>query len=390
MDTVNIISIASYMYDNVKNLIMSGRLENRKIVIFGANKPAKVVIDCLEREGISIHAIVDNNKKKREMISSGQMPLINGKYDLSSPEEILGEYQQDVIILIASQCFHDMCTQIRQMGYNIQKQVVQLLDFPKLCQDNCCREFQIDIKEMKNVELELLKYFKIVCNKYNLRYYLCGGTLLGAIRHQGYIPWDDDIDVFMPVPDYLQLCNCFKEDDKYKLLNMDNCETNYMFTRLIDKRTVLEEIHYPLKCKTGINIDIFPISGFPSEKREVDLFTKEIMMLREEWDDYWFMYGMNSDVNRYSGLKLKVKEIMTRYDFDCADMVGYIVTGKLDRELLPRKEFNKTVEVLFEGEKYATLGGYDTYLSNMYGNYMQLPSLEEQKNKHEFKAWKEG
>lgn len=389
MNGVNTISIATYLYDNIKELIRSRKLDGKYIVIFGANKPALIVVEYLEKEGITIDAIVDNNKQKREMIATGKMPLINGKHMLYSPKEVLGEYRDDVIILIASQCYYDMCSEIAGMGYDTQRQTIQLLTFPELSKEREAGVQYIDQEEMKAIELRLLKHFRDTCEQLGLRYYLCGGTLLGAVRHKGYIPWDDDIDVFMPVPDYWKLIEAFQEDEIYKLINEENCQTSYMFTRLIDKRTVLEEIHYPLRSKTGINIDIFPISGFPKgDVNEVADFTEEILKLRNDWDDFWFTYGMKGNQEIvYEQLKTKMKDIMTRYDFDTSQEVGYIVTGKLDRELLARDNFNETVLVEFEGEKYKAPKGYDVYLTNMYGDYMQMPPKEQQESKHDFNAW---
>lgn len=381
-------SITQYLFFNVDKLIEEKKLENKYIVVFGANQPVKVAVEYLHSKNIFIDAVVDNNKQKRDMISSGKMEPFAGRYQIYSPEEILGKYREDVIILIASQCYHDMCSQIARLGYDTEKQTVQLLTFPKLSKENIPGIKYISQEEMKKIELDLLVYFRDLCESLGLRYYLCGGTLLGAVRHKGYIPWDDDIDVFMPFPDYVKLLESFKGDDIHQLVNMDNCETSYMFTRLVDKRTVLEEIHYPLLSKTRINIDIFPISGFPSDKQEAEEFGKEILETRAAWDNYWIMYGTgeNSE-DEYHVLKEKIKDIMSRYDFDKSLTVGYIATGKLDRELLTRDNFDDVVHMMFENIDFKTLKGYDVYLSNMYGDYMKLPPVEQQESKHDFRAW---
>ena len=388
MDCVETTSIAKYLYENVQEIVRSGRLDNRYLVVFGANKPATVMLECLDKEGVIVDAVVDNNKQKREMIATGKMPLIIGKYKLESPQEVLRTYREDALILIASQCYHDMCSELVGMGYDVQNQTIQLLSFPELPKERKQGVRYISQEEMKELELQLLKHFKDTCDKLGLRYSLCGGTLLGAVRHKGYIPWDDDIDVLMPVPDYMKLLEQFEEDDCYKLLSLDNCQTSYMFTRMIDKRTVLEEVHYPLQSKTAINIDIFPISGFPSgEEHEVVAFTEEVLSLRNAWDDYWFSYGMKDNEEEYERLKCKVKDVMTRYDFDNSQVVGYIVTGKLTRELLSRDNFNEYIQMEFEGEQYKVFKGYSVYLSNMYGDYMKMPPKEQQESHHDFNAW---
>lgn len=381
-------SITQYLYYNVDKLIDDGKLNNKFVVIFGANQSAMLVTKYLLEKGITVDAVVDNNKQKRDMIAIGKLELFAGKYQLCSPQEVLGEYKENALILIASQCYHDMCTQITQMGYDAEKQTIQLLSFPKISREQKPGIRYINQDEMKKIELDLLVYFRDLCEKLGLRYYLCGGTLLGAVRHKGYIPWDDDIDVFMPYPDYVRLIELFEEDDVHKLINMDNCETSYMFTRLIDKRTVLEEIHYPLLSKTRINIDIFPISGFPNDEKEAADFTTEILELRSEWDNYWIMYGtLENHEELYVELKSKIKNVMARYDFDESDVVGYIATGKFDRELLARNNFDDSISINFENIEFKTLKGYDVYLTNMYGDYMKLPPEEQQESKHDFMAW---
>lgn len=390
MKNIEITSITQLLYDNVRTLITSGQLENKDIVVFGANKPAAVVVSCLDQEGIAIRGIVDNNQQKRNMIALGKLPLINGKYPLYSPEELLGEVKDETYILIASKCYYDMCVQIGGMGYNTETQTKQLLEFNLSEKEEKKHVTYIDVEGMKQIQLQLLAHYHKVCEKLHLRHYLCGGTLLGARRHKGYIPWDDDIDVFMPVPDYVKFIAQFEETEDYAIQNMDTCMTPYMFTRLVHKKTVLEEINYPYKIRTGINIDIFPVSGFPSDDVEVSNFTKELLEGRNRWDDFWFNYESLTDAQQeYQQLAASIKELMTRYDFDESDTVGYIVTGKLDRELMPKNCFDGEIKLTFERTEYPVPIGYETYLSNMYGDYMVLPPTEQQVTRHEFKAWYE-
>lgn len=224
MKNIEITSITQLLYDNVRTLITSGQLENKDIVVFGANKPATVVVSCLDQEGIAIRGIVDNNQQKRNMIASGKLPLINGKYLLYSPEELLGEVKDETYILIASKCYHDMCVQIGGMGYNTETQTKQLLEFNLSEKEEKKHVAYIDVEGMKQIQLQLLAHYHKVCEKLHLRHYLCGGTLLGARRHKGYIPWDDDIDVFMPVPDYVKFIAQFEETEDYAIQNMDMLE----------------------------------------------------------------------------------------------------------------------------------------------------------------------
>lgn len=99
---------------------------------------------------------------------------------------------------------------------------------------------KLDFRSMQLEELKLLLEFKQFCEKYKLKYYLCGGTLLGAVRHQGFIPWDDDIDVCMPRPDYEQMIRIVKETQEIDLIafELDNC--TYPYAKLVNKQIIVK------------------------------------------------------------------------------------------------------------------------------------------------------
>ena len=99
---------------------------------------------------------------------------------------------------------------------------------------------KISTENLKKIELEMLIYLDQLCKKENLRYYICGGTLLGAVRHKGFIPWDDDIDVVMPRPDYQKLIDQWKDDERYRLLSERDRGYYYNFAQLVDKRTSIK------------------------------------------------------------------------------------------------------------------------------------------------------
>ena len=117
-------------------------------------------------------------------------------------------------------------------------------------------------EELKTIQLDLLQKTADFCEQNGLRYFLCGGTLLGAIRHKGYIPWDDDIDIAMPRPDYDRFCMTFNQPNSVYRVKSLFTHPNYIcaFAKVYDNRTLLKELHYK-GIHFGVYIDILPVDG---------------------------------------------------------------------------------------------------------------------------------
>lgn len=128
---------------------------------------------------------------------------------------------------------------------------------------------KLSSEEIKQIELNLLLKLDEICKKYKLRYYLCGGTLLGAVRHKGFIPWDDDIDVLMPREDFEKLLRLEKAETRYggKDCFLKSGNSIYPFIKLINTNTVLKEKYLSEEFTTGIWIDIFPLDGMPDDEK---------------------------------------------------------------------------------------------------------------------------
>ena len=125
---------------------------------------------------------------------------------------------------------------------------------------------RLELSEIKNIELNILKEFDCFCKKHNLTYYLAGGTLLGAVRHKGFIPWDDDIDVCMPRKDYLIMIERF-DGFNSKLKLKSNLKGNFPapFSKIVDISTKIETKYLEDECNQNLWIDVFPVDGLPED-----------------------------------------------------------------------------------------------------------------------------
>ena len=263
----------------------------------------------------------------------------------------------------------------------------------------------IDLEERKILQLEMMKEVDSFCRKNNLTYYLAFGTLLGAVRHKGYIPWDDDVDIMMPRKDYEILERYFPFNGKYRFLTRNNTENYpYAYGKLIDIRTIKEE---PLRSKyqvIGIDIDIFPIDNYPDNIDEAKEWCQTITLTqrRLNWTFAQFSRGRSplrtivknliiasfhflDETGICSVMKLvsKIDKISQKYNVIDTNYCGISSISTYGVRKRNRKEvFKSVIEVDFEGYKFLAPSGYDEYLSDIYGDYMQLPSIEERKTHH--------
>lgn len=265
---------------------------------------------------------------------------------------------------------------------------------------------EIKTDELKKIEFDLLKFVKEFCKENNLTYFLCGGTLLGAVRHKGFIPWDDDIDIFMPIKDYKKFIQLMKNNEKYRVLNpYDDEEYYYLFAKLVDKDTIMNELKLPEINDLGVNIDIFPIYGLPDDKDDALNFVKKLDDEYNVYKKYTSNILWNHSDNlikkciktlvRYPNrLKYRDKinkkyflDIMEKYNLDTAKNSGYTLSWYVEREINPTENFSEAVDIEFEGENFSAPCGYKDYLTKLYGDYMQLPPVEKRVSHHNFKAW---
>ena len=259
---------------------------------------------------------------------------------------------------------------------------------------------EINVEELKQIQLNILKFADKFCKENNLKYYLAYGTLLGAVRHKGYIPWDDDIDIIMFREDYEKFVTTFN-DANYKVFATEvNSKYPYPFAKVGDTRTYFEEEIKDV-IDTGVNIDIFPLDYLPEEK--VEKICKRRDFLQKLW-----MIKRLPRLKRRGFLKnsllaisqcllapisvhyivKKMEDNAKKWNLKESSICGNIAYG-YDPDVYPSGDFKEQVELKFEDTSFPCPLDYDNVLKVMYGDYMKLPPVEKQVSHHHFIAyWK--
>lgn len=262
-------------------------------------------------------------------------------------------------------------------------------------------------EEYKSKLLKTLEFTVEFLNKHNLRWFIGQGSCIGAIRHQGLIPWDDDIDLLMPRDDYNKLLSLQTELDRtqYELVSWDKGHYPSPFAKMVDRNTTLWELK-SLPFITGVFVDIFPmdlsdktpsiiVSDLKRYDRLLNLYwssisvysLKEIFNLLLGKHIRYFLLGLLS-VFTYShkdGILKKLKQ--QDVEHNCEEGEYYVLFSscfayKYEKEIFKREWFDDYCLMPFEGIRVRVPKGYDAYLTHVYGDYMQLPPEEKRITRH--------
>ena len=264
---------------------------------------------------------------------------------------------------------------------------------------------EIFLEELKSIQIEILDKVDEYCKKTGKQYFLSSGTLLGAVRHKGYIPWDDDIDVYMLRKDYESFVRVFNGyDSNYRVLSL-RTDPDYpnAYAKVERVGTLLiENVDYPFEI--GINIDIFPIDGVPNDKKMRRAYMNKAfrlcqkMILKNVSIDFQkrgifknIILALGKVLLLSKSLSDLANELDCLIDKNCETtqyVCNLVSNNKFGKEY-PRSVIEGGVDVEFEGKEYKTMQGWDTYLRVNYGEYMQLPPEEKRVSHHCYKAyWK--
>lgn len=266
---------------------------------------------------------------------------------------------------------------------------------------------KMTLREIQMAELEIMIEFDRVARENGLKYALCAGTLLGAVRHKGFIPWDDDIDVTMPRPDYEKLIRLNRENPLFppflRLQCFEDGTLDSPYMKIFDTRTKIVEQNYTQKDVPSLWIDVFPVDGLPSDpKKLVRHYKKALNLCRLNVAAVvkrgygssrlvilikdLFMKPLANLIGR-KNISKRQKNLALKYPYGSSPLCG-MVTWAYDGpgQALTPEEYETLVELPFEGHNFYAMKAWDKNLSGIFGDYMQLPP-ENERITHELEAY---
>lgn len=264
---------------------------------------------------------------------------------------------------------------------------------------------ELDIGELQELELGILKAFHDYCQENGIRYFLYAGTLLGAVRHQGFIPWDDDIDLCMPRPDYEKLYELCKTKPVAAHLELrsarDRDHFNAPFMKLVDIRTDGHEDYLRDDINNGVWIDLFPMDGLPEDEGERRAHLEGLRATQKTMEKVVRPYHLCANPLRlakravlwcvyhgrdYRAMANDMDGRAKKYAYGLSDDVAVSVFDGWKR-VFKRAWFEKTVLLPFAGYEFCAPADWDAVLTYMYGDYMTPPPKEQQVSHHNYHAW---
>lgn len=258
------------------------------------------------------------------------------------------------------------------------------------------------LQKVQKVSLATAKYFVDFCKKNDLLCYLCGGGAIGALRHQGFVPWDDDLDFFMPREDYEKLLELWKTQESERKYFLSRSSKEYSdknsFTTIRDRDTTFIKTYQAnLDIIHGIQIDIFPLDNAPetASQRKIQklwalvyaLFCSQQVPKNHgkilEWTSGAILRVAKRPIDKYRIWKYAESKMIKYNDLESQNVTELCVGPRYMGNIYPKEEFKEALWLPFENTKLPIPIGYDKYLTRVFGDYMSPPPIEQRVSHHE-------
>ena len=262
-----------------------------------------------------------------------------------------------------------------------------------------------DIREIQQMELGIMEYIHEVCQKIGVKYFLAYGSLIGAVRHKGFIPWDDDMDICMLREDYEKLQDYLiaNPDERYEVMSYkNNLNYVYPFMKVQDNQTYLLEEDVRIDSNMGIYVDIFPVDGYEDDSVFKDKMTR--LIKKRQLSCYTFKGITNTksllnSLIRYISVIIfyftntnkyirGIDELAQSRKVDDYELVDYLIYKDMNKPVWKREWLKQTITGVFEGKEFMIPKNYHEILTSDYGDYTQLPPVELRFSHHDFQLWK--
>ena len=265
-----------------------------------------------------------------------------------------------------------------------------------------------ELKRAQKCQLEIANEINRICKKNDINYFVAYGTMIGAVRHQGFIPWDDDLDIAMLRDDYNKFISACNKDlsDGYFLQTFETDPFyGWPFAKVLKKGTVYKEVWVPDRIQNGIFVDVFPIDKASTDGKGATLdhvryrFYLRTLQIKLGYKGFLDV-GIHRKIIRsmiwilsclFSRhfLKSRLEKVLLKYDHTNSKYVHNLNSPySEEKERMPISWFQKTQENAFENVSLPILTQYDDYLRHIYGDYMVLPPESERKNRHKIQEFR--
>ena len=260
------------------------------------------------------------------------------------------------------------------------------------------------VEEFKAIQLQILKDLDAFVRNNNIYYSLAYGSLIGVIRHHGFIPWDDDIDIYMERAHYQHLIDLLPNNylGKYEMACLEkNAAWNRPYAKLFDMRTLLIE-SVSNNTGIGVGIDIFPVDEIPGESKEFRQYNREMFLLRNIYTLKSLKWMINRPFYKnvlvllskailfpfkYRSMAMDISKKAQKYNGADTGFLADNVAGYASTKPFLKESFSEYINMTFEGFPVMVIKGWHDVLTKTFGAYMQLPPEEKRVTHHAFEAW---